>query len=252
VIDTAPGATGRPGAPDYRARPERAMLAAARSGAVASVGELRALREQQQDCPPGSGGRLGADFPVEFAGGFGGEFAGEFTNAPASARLARTALPRIQRRLREQLPDSLLPGSLTAVRRWPADGDGVIDAARLPRPLPSAAELAPRPIPPRTDTERAIAEIWATVLEVDGVGVNQDFFALGGHSLLGTQVIDQVQGRFGVELPLARLFESSTVAAVADFVDERLRSADRPGSGPIRRIDRSAVRRPVRTEPGNG
>jgi acyl carrier protein len=233
------------------------MLAAARAGAVASVGELRALREQQQDCLPRPGGQLGADFPVEFGGGsggeFAGEFAGEFTNAPASARLARTALPRIQRRLREQLPDSLLPGSLTAVRRWPADGDGVIDAARLPRPLPSAAaELAPRPIPPRTDTERAIAEIWATVLEVDGVGVNQDFFALGGHSLLGTQVIDQVQGRFGVELPLARLFESSTVAAVADFVDERLRSANRPGSGPIRRIDRSAVRRPVRTEPGNG
>ena len=179
------------------------------------------------------------------------DLTGVFSNEPAVARLARTAIPRIHRQLRDRLPDSLLPGSITAVRHWPLTPAGAIETDRLPAPLPSAAaELTARPIPPRTDTERVVAEIWASVLEVEQVGVNQDFFALGGHSLLGTGVIDAIQTRFGVELPLARLFESSTVAAVADFVDEQLRAPDRVA--PIRRIDRSAMRGPNRNRGADG
>lgn len=210
--------------------PVPVVLAAAQT--QSTVGELRAAIES---------GAGAAEVPNPFAG--------SLTNSPAAARLARTTAPRIQRQLRDRLPGSLLPGSITAVRHWPLTASGTVDLARLPEPLQSA-ELTARPIPPRTDTERTVAEIWQSVLEVTDIGVNQDFFALGGHSLLGTQVIDAIQTRFDVELPLARLFESSTIAAVADFIDEQQRSPER--TAPIRRIDRSAFRRSAGNRSGNG
>ncbi len=211
--------------------PAPVVLAAARS--CSTVGELRAAVES------------GAAPAAELAN----PFAGALTNSPAAARLARTTAPRIQRQLRDRLPGSLLPGSITAVRHWPLTAAGAVDPDRLPEPLQSA-ELTARPIPARTDTERTVAEIWQSVLEVTEIGVNQDFFALGGHSLLGTQVIDAIQTRFDVELPLARLFESSTIAAVADFIDEQQRSPER--TAPIRRIDRSAFRRPAGNRGSDG
>ncbi len=73
-------------------------------------------------------------------------------------------------------------------------------------------------VAPRDELEIALAEIWSRVLGVEGVGVNDDFFDLGGHSLLAVRVYDEIRSRFGFEWPLATLFESSTVEAVADKI----------------------------------
>ncbi|HEX6406699.1 MAG TPA: phosphopantetheine-binding protein, partial [Gemmatimonadales bacterium] len=72
---------------------------------------------------------------------------------------------------------------------------------------------------PRTPTEATIARIWAQVLQLDRVGVHANFFELGGHSLLATQVVARIRSALGVAVPLRALFESPTVAALAEQVE---------------------------------
>jgi len=74
-------------------------------------------------------------------------------------------------------------------------------------------------VAPRTPTEETLASIWRDTLGVPQVGVESNFFDLGGHSLLATRVMSQVRERFGVELPLRMLFESPTIAALAQHLD---------------------------------
>src|SRR5207247_8505156 len=68
-------------------------------------------------------------------------------------------------------------------------------------------------------TEQEVADIWATLLKVDDVGVHDNFFDLGGHSLLATQVVSRMRQVFQTEIPLRSLFESPTVAALAERID---------------------------------
>jgi acyl carrier protein len=74
-------------------------------------------------------------------------------------------------------------------------------------------------VPPRTAVEQVLCTIWARVLGVDEVGIEDDFFEFGGHSLLATQVISQVRLMFGTEIPLRHLFEQPTVAGFAQDLE---------------------------------
>ncbi|WP_425582253.1 phosphopantetheine-binding protein [Streptomyces synnematoformans] len=94
-----------------------------------------------------------------------------------------------------------------------------------------------------------MAAIWAEALGLDRVGVHDDFFALGGHSLLGSEVMDRVRQQYEINVPLSLLFESPTIAAVACYVDELLAKPRAPAVPAIERIDRSALRRPRPAEP---
>jgi acyl carrier protein len=83
-------------------------------------------------------------------------------------------------------------------------------------------------VAPRNAVEAVLADLWAQVLEVERVGAHDNFFDLGGHSLLGTQVTSRIFDAFSVELPLRRLFESPTPSGLADALLEA--SPDRPGT----------------------
>src|SRR5207248_6950963 len=109
----------------------------------------------------------------------------------------------------------------------------------LPPPDPAACRAAGYRAPSGSTQER-LAALWADLLHVERVGADDDFFELGGHSLLAAQLAGRVRAAFGVELPLRRLFEATTVARLARIVDaahepQRDDEADSctPSAGPI-------------------
>jgi acyl carrier protein len=119
--------------------------------------------------------------------------------------------------VRQSLPEYMVPAAFVAMKRMPLTPNGKLDVRALPAPeYRSAGE---RYVAPRTPTEEGLAEIWAEVLRLERVGVEESFFDLGGHSLLATRVVARVREMFDVELPLRAIFDGPTVAELARRVD---------------------------------
>jgi acyl carrier protein len=97
--------------------------------------------------------------------------------------------------------------------------NGKIDRRALRAPDRSRPELDKAFVAPRTPTEELLAEIWGQLLDIERVGIHDDFFDLGGHSLLATQLMSRVRETFQVETPLRRLFEAPTVAGLAEGIE---------------------------------
>nr|WP_304984929.1 non-ribosomal peptide synthetase [Corallococcus sp. CA047B] len=116
--------------------------------------------------------------------------------------------------LHTRLPEYMVPSALVTLEALPLTSSGKVDRKALPAPE-AHTTVKGESIAPRDDTERALAEIFAQVLGVERVGVQDSFFELGGHSLLATQVAARVRARFGQELPLRTLFEAPTVEALS-------------------------------------
>jgi aryl carrier-like protein len=116
--------------------------------------------------------------------------------------------------LAERVPEHLVPALLTWLDELPMTDHGKVDRRRLPTPS-ARRDLADAPVPPSTPVEQTLAELWAAVLGVDAVGVQDDFFGLGGDSLLAIRLIGRVRAAFPVDFTLAALFEAPTVAAAA-------------------------------------
>ncbi|MEX5546639.1 non-ribosomal peptide synthetase [Pseudomonas pergaminensis] len=127
-------------------------------------------------------------------------------------------LDRIKQRLRAELPEYMVPLHWLWLDRLPLNANGKLDRKALPTleigQLHSQDYLAPR-----NELETTLAAIWAEVLKVDRVGVEDNFFELGGHSLLATQIASRVQKTLQRDVPLRAMFECSTVAELAEYID---------------------------------
>ena len=126
----------------------------------------------------------------------------------------------LRRYLKEQLPEYMVPAAIILLPRMPLTANGKIDRQSLPEPEKAAARQY---VAPRTSTEEVVCNIWAEVLRRDRVSTEDNFFDLGGHSLLATQVISRIRRALSVDLPLRTLFETPTVAAIAEQIDRHRR-----------------------------
>jgi acyl-coenzyme A synthetase/AMP-(fatty) acid ligase/acyl carrier protein len=144
----------------------------------------------------------------------------------------------LRENLREVLPDYMVPATFVVLPALPLTGSGKIDHRALPEPDWAAAP-GQVPVAPRTPTESKLAAIIAELLALPGpVGVSDNFFALGGHSLTATRLMARIRAFYGVDLPIRTLFADPTVAGLAAAlaaVDGG--AADRPG--PPRRLPRA-------------
>jgi amino acid adenylation domain-containing protein len=118
--------------------------------------------------------------------------------------------------LQDKLPEVMIPTVYMALESLPLSPNGKLD--RLALPEPTFVKRA-EPVAPRNETERAIADIWSAVLQVDGIGIGDNFFALGGHSLSATRVNTRLRKHFNLALPLQSAFEYPTLEALARHID---------------------------------
>jgi amino acid adenylation domain-containing protein len=134
-------------------------------------------------------------------------------SAPRAGNLAgESDAETLRSYLAEKLPEYMVPAAYVRLEEMPLTANGKLDRQRLPAP----ELIAPaRYVAPRTPTEEALVQVWADVLKLDQIGVEEDFFDLGGHSLLGTQVISRVRDIFKIRIELRALFEAPTISEFA-------------------------------------
>jgi natural product biosynthesis luciferase-like monooxygenase protein/amino acid adenylation domain-containing protein len=125
----------------------------------------------------------------------------------------------LRRHLRERLPEYMMPSAFVTLDALPLTANGKVDKKALPAPDGERGGVETDFVAPRSDVERTLAGFWAEVLGLQSVGVEDDFFALGGHSLRATQVISRVRDFFKVEVPIHAFFDAPTVAALARRVE---------------------------------
>jgi amino acid adenylation domain-containing protein len=114
--------------------------------------------------------------------------------------------------LAQRLPAHMIPGAFVSLPGLPVTPNGKVDRGALARLEPGRLDgPASAVTPPRTPEERAMADLWREVLGVEQIGVEDNFFDLGGHSLFATQLVSRLRSAFGVDLPLRKVFESATL-----------------------------------------
>ncbi|ANW17099.1 hypothetical protein BB341_02120 [Streptomyces clavuligerus] len=158
-------------------------------------------------------------------------------NAPSTARDTGALIRSVRSFLGARLPEYLTPDAFVVLDALPLTPHGKVDRRRLPRPDSGAAEHGRAP---RDPMEELLCGLFAEVLGASRVSVDDDFFALGGHSLSATRLSGRIRSALGLELPLRSVFETPTVAALATAVrraiaGERppLTPAERPGTVPL-------------------
>jgi amino acid adenylation domain-containing protein len=121
--------------------------------------------------------------------------------------------------LARQVPDHMIPAAFVLLDALPLTPSGKVDRKSLPEPDPSGRAFLKPFTAPRTPLEEELALLWKEVLGVERVGVHDDFFELGGQSLLAMRLVSRVRERFRVELPLKDLFQASTVAGLSELIE---------------------------------
>jgi len=126
----------------------------------------------------------------------------------------------LQTWLAARLPRYMIPARFIEMERLPLTANGKLDRRALPDPTESAAPRAPEHVhvAPRNDLECALARIWGEALGCSAISIYDDFFAIGGHSLIALQVASRIHRRLGVKIPLRWLFEHTTIAALAPIL----------------------------------
>jgi hypothetical protein len=173
--------------------------------------------------------------------------------APAAGRLVayvvagRGAPPSdaLLEQLRAQLPEYMVPSAIVTMSELPLTPNGKVDRAALPAPAAAPAEGAQ----PQGELERAIAAVWRQVLGADAVGVNDNFFEIGGHSLLLANLHEKLEVALGRELQMVDLFRSPTVRSFAALVTAQS-GGDATPRAAQRGEDRGSARRAVRVRRG--
>lgn len=145
-------------------------------------------------------------------------------------------LPDLKAHIGRALPDYMMPQHFIQLTTLPLISSGKVDRKSLPAP-DLTATAGPDYAAPETRLESELSQLWSDVLGVPKVGVTANFFDMGGHSLLGTQMLAQIKSQYGVTLGLGKLFEAPTVRTMARLVTQSTGSKERSTTIPRRPED---------------
>src|SRR5690606_38867278 len=131
----------------------------------------------------------------------------------------------------ETLPAYMVPATIVALDEFPLNPSGKLDRKALPEPVFEMRAFRA----PSTPVEEIVAGVFGEVLGLSRVGADDDFFALGGNSLVATQVVARLGAAVGTRIPVRALFETSTVSALAAAIDSQTHTDNRIALGSIAR-----------------
>ncbi len=135
----------------------------------------------------------------------------------------KTSPDALRRALKTFLPEYMVPSAYIEIAKLPLTANRKLDRNALPAPEEMAGSGSERSIKlPTSETEKQMVEIWESILQYRPIGVDDDFFDLGGYSLLATRLVAHIEATFGVEIPLRSLFQDGNVKDLAALVDARL------------------------------
>jgi hypothetical protein len=139
--------------------------------------------------------------------------------------------------LRDRLPDYMIPSAFVVLDRLPLTENGKVNRRALPAPSEAAPPSGVRYVAPQSKLEQIIAQIWQRVLGVAQVGIHDNFFDLGGHSLLMAQAHSQLRETLQYDLPLVKLLEYPTISALAGYI-----AHEQPGAEFLQQSQERAMR----------
>jgi amino acid adenylation domain-containing protein len=148
---------------------------------------------------------------------------------PGGQRLVAYVVPRnghapsvsqLRQHLQQSLPDYMVPSAFVELESLPLTSSGKVDRRALPRPDGMRPDLEIAFVAPSDPIEETLASIWREVLGLERVGIYDDFFASGGHSLLAAQVISRIQREFSVDLALRDFFSAPNISSLAERITE--------------------------------
>ncbi|MBD2517732.1 amino acid adenylation domain-containing protein [Nostoc sp. FACHB-973] len=143
--------------------------------------------------------------------------------------------------LQEKLPHYMVPAIFIFLDSLPLTPNGKVDRQHLPAPDRTRPDLAETFVAPRNSIEEKLALIWSELLGLEQIGVNDNFFQLGGHSLIATQILSRVREVSSVELSFHHIFENPTVAGLAGVIEKYSFQQERSQRPAIQRIAREGL-----------
>jgi amino acid adenylation domain-containing protein len=135
-----------------------------------------------------------------------------------------TTIGELRNFLQEKLPEYMQPAAFVFMDQWPLTPNGKVDRRALPVPGPDRPKLESAYVAPRTEIEELLAVMWGDILGVDAVGVDDNFFALGGDSILSVRLLGLARER-GLDFSLQQLFRHQTIRGLAQEISIREREA---------------------------
>lgn len=130
--------------------------------------------------------------------------------------------------LQTKLPDYMVPGYFVILAALPLTPNGKIDRRALPAPDRARPELAQARSAPRNEAEEQLVGIWKDLLALEQVGVNDNFFEVGGHSLLAVRLLTEIERVFGQKIPLVSLFRNTTIESLAELLKSEVAQGSWP------------------------
>jgi amino acid adenylation domain-containing protein len=132
---------------------------------------------------------------------------------------------KLREYLQQQLPDYMVPSAFVCMDAMPLTRNGKIDLEALPAPTNSSLGVSANIIAPSNSTERVLTAIWTEILRLERVGIEDNFFDLGGNSLLGLRVIDRIRSQFDLDISVVRLYQYSTIRSMSRYLEGESTSA---------------------------
>jgi amino acid adenylation domain-containing protein len=140
----------------------------------------------------------------------------------------------IRQHLKERLPDYMIPAAFVAMETFPLTSTLKVDRNALPDPEMEGSHESTMYVGPKTQTEQKLTQIWVSLLNHKKIGIHDDFFEIGGHSMMAVALMVKIEKELNIRLPLASLFERSTIRLLSELIDQNSESIEWRSLVPIR------------------